>query len=298
MSNETFTALPTVTNAILSDVIAAVQGGVSVQETLQQVINLGLSNTILNYAGNPNSHVAGVTYQLCWDTTHSVMYVCTTSGSAAAAVWTLAGSVGFPVAVTNGGTGLSSTTINQILYSSSNNVIAGLATTDNASLSTNASGVPTWLALTDGQIVVGSSIGAPAAATVTAGPGVSITNGHNTITISATASILGWNLASNSTQAMVADSAYVANAGGGVTFTLPTTAAFGTGLSIIGKGAGGWVIAQNALQSIQVGSVSSTVGTGGSVSSTNQFDSISLICTVANTTWTTYGGVQGNLSIV
>lgn len=49
-----------------------------------------------------------------------------------------------PVGVTAGGTGLTSTTINQLLYSSSNNVLAGLATANNAMLTTNSSGVPSF----------------------------------------------------------------------------------------------------------------------------------------------------------
>lgn len=44
--------------------------------------------------------------------------------------------------VANGGTHLSSTTINQILYSSANNVIAGLATTNTGALVTSSTGVP------------------------------------------------------------------------------------------------------------------------------------------------------------
>jgi hypothetical protein len=47
-----------------------------------------------------------------------------------------------PLAVTQGGTGLSSTTINQILYSSSANTIAGLATGNSGVLITSAGGVP------------------------------------------------------------------------------------------------------------------------------------------------------------
>ena len=46
------------------------------------------------------------------------------------------------IAVTSGGTGLSSTTANQILYSSATSTIAGLATANNGILSTNGSGVP------------------------------------------------------------------------------------------------------------------------------------------------------------
>jgi len=88
MANEKFTQLPTVANAQLTDIICAVQAGISSQETLQQIVNLGLSQTILNFAGNPNGSVAGSTYQLCFDTTNSVLYVCTTSGSTSTAVWT------------------------------------------------------------------------------------------------------------------------------------------------------------------------------------------------------------------
>ena len=94
MPDEMFTQLPTVANAAMSDIICAVQGyvgandpGLSVQETLQQVFNLFKSNVILYNAGNPNGFVAGTTYQLCWDTTNGILYVCTTSGTAVTAVW-------------------------------------------------------------------------------------------------------------------------------------------------------------------------------------------------------------------
>lgn len=81
MANVKFTDLPNATVAQLSDIICAIQSGVSSQETLQTVFNLMLSNVILNFPGNPNGNVAGVIYQLCWDTTDKIMYVCTTSGT-------------------------------------------------------------------------------------------------------------------------------------------------------------------------------------------------------------------------
>ncbi len=80
----------------------------------------------------------------------------------------------------------STTTISQILYSSSNNVVAGLATANRAVLTTNSTGVPVLTALTDGQIIIGSTAGAPAAASLTAGSNITITPGSNTITIAAT----------------------------------------------------------------------------------------------------------------
>lgn len=92
---ERFTDLPTTSAAQMSDIFCVVQGyvspsnlGLSVQETLQQVFNLFNTNIILSNAGNPNGAVAGSTYQLCWDTTDQILWVCTTSGTSTTAVWT------------------------------------------------------------------------------------------------------------------------------------------------------------------------------------------------------------------
>ena len=190
------------------------------------------------------------------------------------------------------------TTINRLLYSSANNVVNEVTAANSAILASTSAGVPTWVgALTNGQLLIGSTGATPAAAGLSAGPGISIATGPGTITISGTGSGIGWTEVTGTSQAMTADNGYVANNAGLVTFTLPVTAAFGTAINVIGKGAGGWKIAQNAGQSIQIGSVSSTVGATGSVSSTNQFDSVELICTTADTIWTTVGGIQGELSI-
>jgi hypothetical protein len=250
---EMFTELPTVASAQMSDIICAVQGytspsslGLSVQETLQQVYNLFQSNVILFNAGNPNGAVAGQTYQLCWDTTDKILWVCTTSGTSSLAVWT-----------------------------------------------------PCFGPLLDGQVVIGSTAGVPAPATLTAGTNISIANASNSITISATGMAgIGWTNVTGATQTMVADNGYVADRSSLVTLTLPTTSAFGMVLYIQGFGSGGWTIAQNSGQQIFIGSTSSTSGAGGSVSSSNQYDSVTLLCVTANTNWTSLGGPQGNLTIV
>lgn len=88
MATEKFTQLPGVTNALAGDIICAVQGGVSSQETLAQVMTLFQQGTILHFAGNPNGNVAGTLYTLCWDTTDSALFICTTAGSSSTAVWT------------------------------------------------------------------------------------------------------------------------------------------------------------------------------------------------------------------
>jgi hypothetical protein len=193
----------------------------------------------------------------------------------------------------------STTTANQLLYSSATNTVSGLTSANSATLVTNSSGVPAWTgSMTNGQVLIGSTGGTPTPATLTAGPGISIANAAGSITVSGTGSGIGWTEVTGATQAMSADNGYVASNAGLVTLTLPTTAAFGTVINVVGKGAGGWKIAQNAGQNIQLGFTSSTVGATGYIASTNQYDSIELLCTTANTTWTVLGGPQGNITVV
>lgn len=84
-----------------------------------------------------------------------------------------------PLAVTNGGTGLASTTANQILYSSATSTIAGLGTLANGVLLTNNSSVPSFLANGTAGFVLTANTGAPpswqaaAAGTVTSVSGTS-----------------------------------------------------------------------------------------------------------------------------
>jgi stage V sporulation protein SpoVS len=119
-----------------------------------------------------------------------------------------------------------------------------------------------------------------------------------TLTITGGASGIAWNNVTSATQAMAINNGYISNDGATlVTMTLPATAAIGSIVQVQGAGSGLWTIAQNALQSISFNSVTSTVGTGGSVSSTSQYDSITLICITANTTWAVNQST-GNLSVV
>lgn len=110
---------------------------------------------------------------------------------------------------------------------------------------------------------------------------------------------LTWVEVTSTTQTLQPNYGYIAASDNvnPLVFTLPTTSALGANYSIIGKGAGGWQIAQNAGQNIQIGSTSTTVGVTGSISSTNQFDSLTLVCTTANTTFTGLNGSQGNITI-
>lgn len=152
--------------------------------------------------------------------------------------------------------------------------------------------------LADGELLIGTTGGAASAATLTAGTGISITNAAGSITIDATGASFSWIENTSSTVSMSVNTGYINNpASGSVTYTLPTTAAVGDVIEIIGNTGSGFSVAQNSGQTIRLGSVASTSGTGGSVASSNQYDSIKLVCTAANTAFRITDAVTSQLTI-
>jgi uncharacterized protein YceK len=99
------------------------------------------------------------------------------------------------------------------------------------------------------------------------------------------------------TQAIAPNNGYRANNAALVTLTLPTTAVVDTVIRVVGQGAGGWRIAQNAGQQIVFGDVSSTAGTGGRLDSTHSRDCVDLLCIAASTIWQVVGSI-GNIDVV
>jgi len=172
---------------------------------------------------------------------------------------------GIDVPVTDGGTGRSSHTAYAVL--------CGGTTTTGAQQSIASVG-------TSGQVL--TSNGAGALPTFQAASGGGIT----------------WSEVTGTSQAMAVDNGYILNNAGLVTATLPDTAALGSVVRVVGKGAGGWKIAQNAGETIIWDeSSSTTTGVGGSLASTDDYDSVELLCTVADTTWTVLSS-KGNITVV
>jgi hypothetical protein len=106
-----------------------------------------------------------------------------------------------------------------------------------------------------------------------------------------------WNAVAGTSQVMLANNSYYAQSASLTTFTLPVSCAVGTIMGIAGVGAGGWILAQNAGQSINFGNQVTTTGTGGSMASSNRYDGLVILCVVANTQWVVRGAV-GNLTVV
>lgn len=162
----------------------------------------------------------------------------------------------------------------------------------------NGTGVFSGVPLTNGQLPIGSTGVAPVAATLTAGSGVSIVNGAGSITISAAGGGFSWNTSSINVANMAVNNGYFAiSPGGALTFGLPAASVLGDAITLSLSGATSWQITQAASQQIQLGNVATTLGAGGTLTSTAQGDSITIICRVANTLWETVASV-GNLAVI
>ena len=213
-------------------------------------------------------------------TTPKNLYVLAAKDGGVAEWITGSTSITLPLVVSDGGTGLTSITDHSLVVGSGTAAMTELGVAGN------------------GVLPIGSVGADPVLATITAGPGISVTNGAGSITVSTGPGGLVWSEITGTTQAMAVNNGYLANNAAPVVLTLPATAALFSAVEVVGKGAGGFKIAQNAGQTvIWEETLSTTPGVGGYLESTDDYDKVKLMCTVANTTWTAVGS-KGNITIV
>jgi hypothetical protein len=167
----------------------------TVNNTLTGVYGLSNFNEILN-SGNESYNTSIPAYQvsIVAPTTYYMVVSVNFNGGSCVGYGTISAigqlasggsGVTFPILVSQGGTGLTSTTANQLLYSSSNSVIAGLATANNGVLITSATGVPSILPNgTTGQVLTATT-GSPPSWQSSSGGVTSITGTANQLTASA-----------------------------------------------------------------------------------------------------------------
>lgn len=103
---------------------------------------------------------------------------------------------------------------------------------------------------------------------------------------------------------MTSNNGYVANknTAGKVVLTLPATSTAGDVIQVIGQGTGGWSIYSNAsvgTQKIHKGKFTSAISSSNAIplyNSVEQYDTITIVCSVANSEWTMLDGIGGVLS--
>lgn len=128
------------------------------------------------------------------------------------------------------------------------------------------------------------------------GAGMNITGSGSDITFNSAGGGLTWSEVTGSTETLAEGNGYLANNGGGVTFTLPSTAQVGDSYTVVAVNAGGWSIAQNASQDIRIGNQITTTGIGGSLASSSIGDTISIVCFDTNNNFIVINSM-GNITV-
>lgn len=121
--------------------------------------------------------------------------------------------------------------------------------------------------------------------------------GTSTLTISTSGAGLSWSAISAS-QTLVVKNGYICvSPGGALSLALPATSVVGDVIVVTLDGSTSFTITQSAGQQIRIGNAATTAGVGGSLASTQQGDSIFMVCSVANLKWNVLSSM-GNPTVV
>lgn len=121
--------------------------------------------------------------------------------------------------------------------------------------------------------------------------------GTSTLTISVAGDGQTWQTISAS-QALVSRNGYICiSPGGALLLSLPATSVLGDIIDVTLDGATSFAITQGAGQQIRIGSQQTTAGAGGSLTTTQQGDTLRLVCQTANLKWNVLSSV-GNFTVV
>lgn len=211
-----------------------------------------------------------------------------------------------PIIVAEGGTGAQTFTAYSVICAGTTATggfqnVSGLGSATQVLTSNGPSALPTWENAGSGGITTlngdsGSATGSTV--TIAGGTGITTVASGSTVTINASGSSgFTWSVITANQNADV-NNGYICNKGSLLTLTLPTTSAVGDLIEVSGMNTNlGWKIAQNASQQIHFGLFDTTSGTGGSLASTLKYDSVRIVCNVANLEWIVISSI-GNITVV
>lgn len=121
--------------------------------------------------------------------------------------------------------------------------------------------------------------------------------GTHTLTISVSGAGMTWNTISAS-QGLVVNNGYICTApGGALALSLPAVSALGDIIEVTLDGSASFSITQGAGQQIRMGNQATTAGVGGSLTTTQQGDTIKMVCQTANLKWNVLS-TMGNLTVL
>ena len=112
--------------------------------------------------------------------------------------------------------------------------------------------------------------------TVTGSPGT------NTLTISGGGTVWG---VIGASQTLTVNHGFICTAGAAISLLLPPVSAVGDVVEVTLDGSASFVITQGAGQQVRVGNLATIAGVGGTITSTQQGDTIKMVCSVANLKW-------------
>lgn len=171
----------------------------------------------------------------------------------------------------------------------------GLAAFDSTDFSVDANGFVTLAGAGAGQTITGDTGGAlaPTAGNwnILGGTNCSTSGAGSTLTINVA---WDWTEVTGVSVNAAVQNGYILNNAGLVTVNLPGTCAVGDEIRLAGKGTGLYVVDAPAGDTIHYGNQDTSAG--GTLTATNRYDSIHLLCTVADTEWTVLNSV-GNFTV-
>jgi hypothetical protein len=148
----------------------------------------------------------------------------------------------------------------------------------------------------------GGAVGPDSAANINiiGAGGVTVTGdgSDNTLTITGGGGSGGltWAVVTGSTQSMSSNHGYIVNYSGTCVLSLPSLSSVGDIITITGiNNNTGWMIAQATGQNIFFSTINTTSGSSGYLESTYITDTVTMVCTAANTKWQVISSV-GNIT--